>query len=219
MPVTAHITHAWVVKFGAHLTTKMNIQRSSFVKVLSLLAFSLLWVHPLSAQEAQASNEHKGPQLKLEVVPLKKTYLVGETVFVKYKLTSLVDGTLCFPEPAAEQTGRAGGYLKTDATLPKAMDVELFIDDVWPRHPTDEELRQDVVNRWVKLGMSEPHKLKKSGRVTVLTGPGEWVLRSTYHPPELSAHEKTIVESLGCTPPDSEIYSAAVTMTVLTPPQ
>jgi hypothetical protein len=48
----------------------------------------------LSSQTATPVLAPKPPQLKLEIIPLKKTYFVGETVFVKYRLTSLADGTL-----------------------------------------------------------------------------------------------------------------------------
>jgi len=173
----------------------------------------------LSAQSAKSTPAPRPPQLTLEIIPAKKTYFVGETVFVKYKLTSLVDGTLCFAPPAMEKTGRFGGYLKTDATPPPGTYADFFIDDVWPRYPTDEEFRRDVTDRWIRLGMSEPYTPKAKARITVLSGPGEWVLKSIYHPPELRGSEKAIVESLGCTPPDVEVHSAPVTVTVVNAPK
>ncbi len=154
------------------------------------------------------------PQLKLEVLPVKQTYFVGETLFVKYKLTSLIDGTLCFPPVTVEAHDAVAGYLTTDATPPTIDEGERFIEVYDGRYPDDEQLRSNVTNRWIKLGMSEPHKPKKAGKVTVLTVPGDWVLRSTYHPPELEARKKSIVEALGCTPPDVDVHSAPVTITV-----
>src|SRR5579864_8735219 len=149
----------------------------------------------LSSQTAAPVLAPKPLQLKLEIIPLKKTYFVGETVLVKYRITSLVDGTLCFAPPAMQQTGGAGGYLKTDATPPKGVDGDLFIDHVWSRYPTDEELRRDVANRWIRLGMSEPYTPKAKARIAVLSTAGEWVLKSTYHPPDLKDDNRDIVES------------------------
>jgi hypothetical protein len=140
--------------------TAMALRRLILVPLVAT-ALSLT----LHAQVKPSEAKTKPPQLKLEVIPTKKVYKVGDTVFVKYRLTSLVDGTLCFAPPAMEQTGRAGGYLKTDATPPKGTDAEFFIDDVWPRYPTDEELRRDVANRWIKLGMSEPYTPREKGRI------------------------------------------------------
>lgn len=184
--------------------------------LIPVAALTLTFV--LSAQNAKPTLAPKPPQLTLEIIPAKKTYSVGETIFVKYKLTSLVDGTLCFAPPAVEQTGGFGGYLKTDVTAPKREDLDFFIDHVWPRYPTAEEFRRDVADRWIRLGMSEPYTPKEKARITVLSGPGEWVLKSTYHPPELKAGDRAIVESLGCTPPDVEVHSAPVTITVTNAP-
>ena len=176
-------------------------------------------VQLLSSQTATPLLAPKPPQLKLEIIPLKKTYFVGETVFVKYKLTSLVDGTLCFPPPTAEAQLFDTGYLTTDATQPTSDERQQFIEVFDARHPTDEELRNNIASQWIRLGMSEPYKPKQAGRVTVLTEPGQWTLRSTYHPPELNARESAIVESLGCTPPDLEVHSGLVTITVMSAPK
>ena len=184
---------------------------------LLILAAALTLTPLLASQTATQSTAPKPPQLKLEIIPLKKTYFVGETVFVKYRLTSLVVGTLCFAPPAREQTGGAGGYLKTDVTAPNGVDVDIFIDDVWPRSPTEQELRGDVANRWIKLGMSEPYTSRKKGRITVLSGAGKWVLKSTYHPPDLKRDQRAIVESLGCAAPDQIVRSAPVTIHVIDP--
>jgi hypothetical protein len=184
---------------------------------LLLILAAVLALSPISsAQTNKPSPTHKPPQLTLEIIPLKKSYFVGETVFVKYRLTSLVDGTLCFAPPALEQTGDAGGYLKTDVTAPNGVDVDIFIDGVWPVYPTDEEIRRDVTDRWIKLGMSEPYISRKRGRITVLSRAGRWVLKSTYYPPDFKGDQRAIVESLGCAAPDVEVHSDPVTITVLT---
>ena len=134
-------------------------------KRLILVPFATAALSPfLHAQVKPQERQTKPAPLKLEVTPTKNVYTVGETVFVRYVFTSLVDGTLCFPEPAAEQTGPVSGYLKTDVTPPKRQCGDLFIDDVWPRYPTDEELRRDVADRWIRLGMSEPFHPKGKGQ-------------------------------------------------------
>jgi hypothetical protein len=173
----------------------------------------------LSAQAASPVPPTKPPQLQLEITSVKRTYFVGETLFVKYKLTSLADGTLCFPPPIAEAQVFDTGYLTTDATQPTSDERDRFIEVFDARHPTDDELRNNVTSKWIKLGMSEPYQPKPAGRVTVLTEPGQWTLRSTYHPPELNSREKSIVESLACSVPDVEVHSASVTITVTNAPE
>lgn len=74
------------------------LNKPAWFSVLSL-AVSL---SPATAQVKPTANELKPPQLQLEITPLNHVYKVGETVFIKYKLTSLVDGTLCFPAPTPE---------------------------------------------------------------------------------------------------------------------
>jgi len=174
---------------------------------------------PAAAQQTPPPETPKPPQLKLEVIPLKKTYAVGETVVVKYLLTSLVDGTLCFPQPAVEVSGSFQGYLTLE-TRPRngGEDLGFFIDDVWPRHPTDGELRSAIAHRWIKLGMSEPYQLRRSSRAVALTSPGEWEVQATYHPPDLTAPDKEIVKSMGCSPPDTQVRSDPFTITVESSP-
>jgi hypothetical protein len=173
----------------------------------------------LSTQTAKPSPTPKPPQLTLEIIPVKKAYVVGETLFVKYKLTSLADGTLCFPPPEAESHVSVTGYLLTDANPLSSDEKDKIIEVYDARYPTDEELRSNVTTRWIKLGMSEPYRPRESGRVAKLTAPGEWVLSSTYYPPELPTGQKAIVESLGCTPPVVEVHSTPVTITVSTSPK
>lgn len=87
------------------------------------------------------------------------------------------------------------------------------------RSPLDEEFRSAVVEKWVKLGMSEPYRLKQSGKVVVLKEPGEWVLQSTYYPPELKPAQIAIIESLGCSPPSTRVVSDTVTIRVVSSQQ
>lgn len=142
-----------------------------------------------SAQHTLPAQLPKPPQLKLEIIPLKKIYKVGEAAVVKYRLTSLADGTVCFPTPAIEVSGSVAGYVSLDAQPPNSRDErDFFIEDVWPRHPTEEELRDSVRDRWIRLGMSEPFDLKKKSDRIV---------------------------SLGCTPPTTTIVSAPVTITAV----
>jgi hypothetical protein len=77
---------------------------------LLLLAIAVLAMcpPPLAQVQPQAAQANP-PKLKLEVIPLKRTYLVGETLFGKYKLPSVVDGTLCFPPPATEAQQHVDG--------------------------------------------------------------------------------------------------------------
>jgi hypothetical protein len=172
----------------------------------------------LAAQTQPQETRANVPQIKLEVTPTKKTYRVGETVFVKYKLTSLSDGTLCFPQPGVEAQSHWTGYLTTEAILTRETGDtdggDRFIENFWERRPTEEQLRSDIANRWIKLGMSEPYIPKKAGNVRILTQPGEWVLQTTYNPPALES-QKTLIESLGCSLPDSPVRATPVTITVL----
>jgi hypothetical protein len=190
-------------------------------KQLILIPFVTATLNPLlEAQVKPPETRTKPPQLKLEVILLKSSYRVGETVFVKYKLTSLVDGTLCFAPPAVDSTGGFGGSLKTDVIPPpQAADWDLFIEHFWPAHPNAEELRRDVANRWIRLGMSEPFTPKAKARIAVLTTAGDWVLKSTYVPPALNGDDRAVVESFGCTPPDVEVYSTPVIVKVTNAPE
>jgi hypothetical protein len=189
------------------------------VKSLWLALAILCLTTSLSAQTAEPDPPKKPPQLKLEVIPTKRVYKVGDTVFVKYKLTSLADGTLCFPPPAPEAQQSVTGYLTTEASPTTLDDGDRFIEGFWEKNPTDEQLRSNVTNQWVRLGMSEPYKPKRAGKVTVLTKPGEWVLQSTYVPPALTTGQRVIVESLGCTPPDARVPSGPITVTVMNAPK
>lgn len=180
-----------------------------------LLAFAALF--PAAAQQTPPAEAPK-PQLKLEVIPLKKTYTVGETIVLKYRLTSLVDGKLCFPPPAIEVSGSFEGYLTLDARrLSGIGDRDFFIDDVWPRHPGEQEIRTAIVDRWIKLAMSEPYSPKKLDKTIALKGRGEWELQATYHPPDLKARDKEVVKSMGCTAPDMQVISDPVKTTVVDP--
>jgi hypothetical protein len=189
-------------------------------KLASAFGFLLAFFTALpsaAAQQAPTSDSAKRPQLKLEVIPLKKTYTVGETVVVRYRLMSLEDGTLCFPPPAIEESGTFEGYVSLKARpLNNAGDQDFFIHDVWPMHPTEEEVRSDVADRWIKLGMSEPYRLRKPDKMA-LSSPGEWELQATYHPPGLTARDKDIVRSMGCTPPDVPVLSEPLTIAVVNP--
>lgn len=191
------------------------------LKRLILVPFVISAMNPLlHAQVKPQGTQTKPPQLKLELIALKSSYRIGETVFVKYKLTSLVDGTLCFAPPAVDSTGGFGGSLNTDVIPPpQAADWDLFIEHFWPTHPSTEELRRDVANRWIRLGMSEPYTPKAKARIAVLSTAGEWVLKSTYRPPELTGDDRAVVESLGCTPPDVEVHSTPVIIRVTNAPE
>ena len=92
---------------------------------------------------------------------------------------------------------------------------DYFIESVWPRHPDEEELRTSISRDWIKLGMSEPYQVPKPEKMLVFNELGEWVLGATYHPPDLTARDKDIVKSMGCTPPDVSIQSDPVTITVV----
>jgi hypothetical protein len=63
--------------------------------------------------------------------------------------------------------------------------------------------------------MSEPYLVPKSDKITVVNELGEWALVATYNPPDLTARDKEIVKSMGCTPPDVSIQSDSVTITIV----
>jgi len=112
--------------------------RRRLILVLLATAWLISLIH---AQVKPQATQAKTPQLKLEVIPTKNVYTVGEIVFVKYKLTSLVDGTLCFASPAVNFTGAFGGSLRSDVIPPiQAKDWNLFIEHFWPTHLTAEQL-------------------------------------------------------------------------------
>ena len=173
-------------------------------------------LHLLSPQTAAPVLAPKPPQVKLEIIPLKRTYFVGETVLVKYRLTSLADGTLCFPPPAAEAAQAFTGYFTSDATPPNPdTERDRFIEGFWEKSPTDDRLRLLVANEWIKLGMSEPYQPKRVGRVPAMTTSGRWVLQTKYVPPRLESGQRAIVESFGCAAPNQVVESAPVTIEVI----
>jgi hypothetical protein len=140
---------------------------------LALLAF---WL-PLCGASAQVEKVTKPPQLKLEIAPSKRTHTIEEAVLVRYKLTSLVDGTLCFPLPAIETRGSFQGYLTLEARPRNPVDErDIFIDYVWPRHPDEEELRKSISREWIKLGMLEPYLVPKADKMIVVNELGDWTL-------------------------------------------
>ena len=123
------------------------MSKAAWFSVLSL-AVSL---SPAIAQvRPTAAKEIKPPQLQLEITPLKQVYKVGETVFVKYKLTSLTDGTLCFPPPNLEVSQHFTGYFSTFATPPGVKDITRFLEGFWEKSPSVERLRTDVPDSWIQ---------------------------------------------------------------------
>ena len=186
------------------------------MKISALLAILIfaVGVASLAVEQEAPSAPPKQPQLTLEVIPSKKIYRVGETVSVRYRLTSIVDGTLCLPRPAAEANDAYASSLRTEMRGPDGAEFERFIEHFWPVSPTDDGLRDEIQNKWVKLGMSEPSSPRRPTKVAVLSELGEWVLRSTYEPPKLTANQKAIVESFGCSVPDVRVQSEPVTITV-----
>jgi hypothetical protein len=103
------------------------------VKTANLFGVPLALVVALCAAQTSQVKDANSPQLKLEVIPLKTTYRLGERPVMKYRLTSLVDGALCFPRPAVEVTGSFEGYLTVKARRQDGIGVQdLFIKDVWP---------------------------------------------------------------------------------------
>lgn len=177
-----------------------------FWPCLGFLIF-LLFILDTLAQQAQNGEGLRPPQLKLELIPEKSTYLTSEKAKLNFRLTSLSDGTVCFPRPAFEQTGTSAGYLSIDARpLTGTGDEQYFLSGVWPRHPSEEELRADVIDRWIRVGMSEPHEQWE--RKPLGLDQGDWLIKASYHPPKLSAHERSIVESLGCTAPFEQTVSS-----------
>jgi len=194
----------------------------TFLKIVQILGVPLAALVMLSFAKAQQSppqDSAKQPQLKLQVVSLRKSYKIGERLVVRYRLTSLADGTLCFPVPAIEVSGSFQGYVALDAhpRTPVETERDHFIEGFWPRHPDEAELRDEIGDHWIRLGMSEPYLVAKPDKTYVLNAPGEWVLLATYHPPNLSARELELVKSMGCTPPEVSVQSVRVTITVVDP--
>lgn len=113
----------------------MSFLRTKVCRVVLPLLVS--WVS-YSGASAQVEKVPKPQQLKLEIAPSKRTYSLGEAVLVRYKLTSLMDGTVCFPPPAIEVSGSFQGNLTLVARPRKPIAEEerdRFIESVWPRHP------------------------------------------------------------------------------------
>ena len=185
------------------------------MRLTGTIAVLLTFFAPLSAASAQQTPPEpaKPPQLKLEVIPSKTTYIVGETLAVKYRLTSLMDGTLCFPRPTTQAQQSDTGYLKTEVIGPD--DRETFIEHSWERRPNEEQLRERITSNWVRLGMSEPYQPRKPQKIIKLDVPGEWKLQAAYQPPSLTPHEMEIVRSMGCMPPDTAVHAPLLTVTVI----
>ena len=192
--------------------------RDSKAEGIAILFLSLLiYIRPLGAQVSQPGENFRPPKLRLEITSLKQIYTVGEIAFVKYTLSSMADGTLCFPVPAEEAYSSYSGYFETIATRSGHADGDIFYQHFWERSASGEQLHNAVMQRWVKLGMSEPYQPKEFSKVVVFTKAGEWKLRSTYHSPELSWAQIGIVESLGCTPSVNAVDSGEVSITVVDP--
>jgi hypothetical protein len=146
---------------------------------------------------------------------LKQSHLVGEIVSLKYRLTSLADGTLCFPRPDPEGQDEDQGYFQVEITPPKGAEPrDIFIEGFYPVGRTDDELREDVTHRWVKLAPFEPYETPNAGKTMVPTAPGDWILQSTYYPPKFKDQRRAMITSLGCSPPDRPVRSRPVKITV-----
>jgi hypothetical protein len=193
------------------------------VKIGASFGIPLALVVAFSAAGAQTSEVKavNPPRLKLELIPLKTTYKRGETPVVQYRLTSLVDGTLCFPPPSTSAQLSETGYLQTVAWRPSQdvgvddLDVDVVVKRYQPAFEHGKRLRASVLNRWARLGMQEPYLSEKSPISVPLDKPGKWFLRATYSPPFLTKHDTKVVKSMGCMPPGSSVESETVTITVV----
>src|SRR5271169_4768147 len=180
-------------------------------KRLILVPFAIAAVSPLlHAQIKPQETQAKPPQLKLEMIPGKKTYRVGEAVVVKYKLTNLSDTTVCFPRPDTKTEEELKGYVRTSA-INSQSETDYFIESSWTRRDvrTDQELLEDANENWVKLAPSLSYVSEEARPLASLTT-GDWKLQSRYVPPYVGSKAKLIVDALSCTPPEVGVTSKAV---------
>ena len=185
----------------------------------TLLCVLLAFVLAMPTARAQQLTRMEGPNspsLKLELIPVTKTYKIGEPLVVKYRLTSLVDGTLCFPVPAIGASGSFEGHIILNAQpIDPHEERDLFIEHFWPVRPDEYQLRLNISLDWIKLGMSEPYQVPKPDSRTLLKVDGKWLLQAEYAPPELTAREREVVKSMGCTPPQDSVKADPVTINVI----
>jgi hypothetical protein len=169
----------------------------------------------LSAQTAKPSPTPKPPQLKLEVVPAKKTYNVAEPVVVKYKFTNLSDKTVCFPTPHTSDRKTLEGYVSSSA-MNSNSEEDLFIESTWPVDPrTDQDLLNEANEKWIKVAPGLSYLTEAAHPVGSLAA-GDWKLKSEYVPPYLRGRATLIVDALGCTPPEVGATSEPV-MVIIAP--
>ncbi len=65
-----------------------------------------------------AVAQHEPQVARLTIAPTKKEYLLGEAVFVTYRLTNISGSLLCFPPPAVDCYS-ISGELAASAAPPK----------------------------------------------------------------------------------------------------
>jgi hypothetical protein len=169
---------------------------------LILVAFVSAALSPLlHAQVKPPETQTKPPQIKLEVIPTKETYSVGEDVVVKYKLTNPSDMTVCFPRPDTRGEDELKGDVRTRA-INSESEKEMFIQGFYRRDArTDQELLEDANENWIKLAPGLSYVTEEARPLGDLAA-GDWRLQSRYSPPHLRGRAKLIVDALSCTPPE-----------------
>jgi hypothetical protein len=145
----------------------------------------------------------------LEVIPAKKTYRAGETMFVRYRITNLSDVTMCFPAPALKTNKPLDGYVHTRVTSNQRRGED-FIESFYSRDVrTDQELIGEANASWIKLvpGLSY---VTDEVHLVAVSAVGDWTIQADYSPPYLRGRASLVTDSLSCTPPESVATSKPV---------
>src|SRR5271170_6781851 len=102
--------------YFASLTPRPTLMTNVALARLILVPFVTAAMSPLlHAQVKPQETQTKPSHLKLEIIPGKKKYRVGEAIALRYKLTNLSDTTACFPRPDTKSEDEAEGYIRTSA--------------------------------------------------------------------------------------------------------
>jgi hypothetical protein len=177
-------------------------------RLLLISSVVLITMSLSRAQNTLPALPKNPPELKLEIIPVKKAYLLGEPVVVKYKFTNLSDRTLCLPRPDIKSEDETDGYIRAWATNIDG-ESENFLEGFYPRGYTDQQLLNDANEKWIKLAPGLTYVSEEARPVGILA-PGDWKLQSRYVPPDLRGRAKLIIDALGCTPPEVAATSKPV---------
>jgi hypothetical protein len=175
-----------------------------------------MWLIPAFASFFGAcafAQQAPHPELRLEMLVLKRGYRVNEKLIVKAKLTNLTSKTLCFPVPDLECSTPQTGSVVIDGEPVRAGEGERHVCHVDGRGPVGIELDADVNDHWIKLSPNAVYRTNATEVKVTLSEAGDWRLTASYYSPEGSfgpEYRKTLVSAAkkaGCQLPESSVIA------------